>query len=100
LPDRQNIPWAKYIILIDVEKYCLVKAHPPETYVALSYVWGKIPEVLKAMKGNYDELQVEGALKDKNNLCRLPNTNPGCNNLHDEDALSISLGRQSLYYSG
>lgn len=74
LPERQNIPWAKYMILIDVENHCLLKVYQPETYVALSYVWGKIPEVLKAMRGNYDELQVKDALKDKNNRCRLPKT--------------------------
>lgn len=74
LPEWQNITWVNFIILIDVENHCLVHVYRPETYVALSYVWGKIPGVLETTKGNYDELRVQGALTDKNNFRRLPKT--------------------------
>ncbi|KAF4633901.1 hypothetical protein G7Y89_g4218 [Cudoniella acicularis] len=74
LPERQNVTWAKYIILIDVEDCCLVEVYRPETYVALSYVWGKIPGVLETTKGNFDKLRVQGSLTEECNLRCLPKT--------------------------
>jgi Heterokaryon incompatibility protein (HET) len=54
------------LMLIDIEKRCLVKYEPFMSFVALSYVWGDIDTAVTA-QSNYDRLQEEGSL-----------TGPGC----------------------
>jgi hypothetical protein len=44
------------------------------TYVALSYVWGTLPEVLETTKSNFKSLRLRGALAGKANHSLLPRT--------------------------
>jgi hypothetical protein len=48
------------LILIDVERQRLVEYELDCRYVALSYVWGKVP-ILQTLKANLSELQNDAA---------------------------------------
>jgi hypothetical protein len=64
--DRYSDGLSKYmdeIHLVDVVRGCLVTVSSATPYVALSYVWGKVP-MLKTTKTNIDQLRREGALFD------------------------------------
>ncbi|KAF2469324.1 HET-domain-containing protein [Lindgomyces ingoldianus] len=61
------------LILIDVESWRLSLVKPVQ-YIALSYVWGRIPNVLETTKANFQDLQQPGALASPDLLARLPRT--------------------------
>jgi hypothetical protein len=61
------------IWLIDTWLHCLVLAQPQFSYIALSYVWGHF-EFLKALKGNMDQLQINGALSQSEISSQVPQT--------------------------
>src|SRR5438876_9240118 len=44
------------IILVDVQRLCLVRANTSHKYLALSYVWGGVKQV-RTTKSTVDELQ-------------------------------------------
>lgn len=46
---------------LDLERSCIVTLSEPPKYVALSYVWGRVP-TLMTTKGNLEELREPGAL--------------------------------------
>jgi hypothetical protein len=50
------------IMLIDVQRYCLVDVAVPGDYVALSYTWGQVP-TLKTLRSNIDDLKKESSFK-------------------------------------
>ena len=60
------------MFLIHVPKGCLVKAHPGERYIALSYVWGPKLSQLEATKANVAFLRREGSLCCPSTRERLP----------------------------
>ncbi|KAF2276634.1 HET-domain-containing protein [Westerdykella ornata] len=75
-------PWArmeypKELILIDVERQCLVRQKGSRRYLALSYMWGKPVagfEPFQTKLNNFDSLRQEGAFNLTMNASRLPNT--------------------------
>ncbi len=60
--------------LINVESCHLVQVNQPEKYVALSYVWGKLPYMLEATKDNFAQLQRPGSLNSPPWVSLLPLT--------------------------
>ncbi len=49
------------IILVDVGQYCLIESTTDERYLALSYVWGGVPQLVLS-KQNWDQLSKSHAL--------------------------------------
>jgi hypothetical protein len=74
LSEWETIDPAPSIILIDVDRQHLVQLTQPEKYVTLSYVWGKLPNVLETTKKNFLQLQQTGALDSQPWASRLPLT--------------------------
>jgi Heterokaryon incompatibility protein (HET) len=74
LSEWETIDPAPSIILIDVDRQHLVQTSQPKKYVALSYVWGKLPVVLETTKDNFLQLQHPGALDSQPWASRLPAT--------------------------
>ena len=50
-----------YLLLVDVQKMCLVRRDWGSRYLALSYVWGKSNAFI-TVKENFEELQRDGAI--------------------------------------
>ncbi|WYZ40838.1 hypothetical protein EsH8_IV_001179 [Colletotrichum jinshuiense] len=50
------------LLLVDVVQNCLVQTTAPSPYVALSYVWGRLPDVLETTIANFQQLQTPDAL--------------------------------------
>jgi hypothetical protein len=65
---------APSIILIDAEHRNLVQVSQPKKYAALSYVWGKLPDILETTKDNFSQLTQVGALDSQTWGPRLPPT--------------------------
>jgi hypothetical protein len=78
------------LILIDVESWNLTVVKP-EQYVALSYVWGRIPDVLETTKANFQSFQEPGALASPNLSGRLPKT------VQDGIVLTKAVGQRYLW---
>jgi hypothetical protein len=74
LSEWATIEPAPSIILIDVDHYHLVQVSQPKKYAALSYVWGKLPDILETTKNNFSLLQQVDALTSKHWGSRLPST--------------------------
>lgn len=74
MSEWETIDPAPSIILIDVDRLHLVQVTQPERYVALSYVWGRLPNVLETTKDNFLQLQQGGALDSQTWASRLPLT--------------------------
>ena len=79
------------LILIDVEKQCLVTISLPTNYATLSYVWGETDKTLKTTTANVDRLQQPNALQTLRNLSPLPTT------IRDAIHLTASLGIPYLW---
>lgn len=60
-------------------------------YVALSYVWGRIPDILETTKANFESLQQPGALASSNLSARLPKT------VHDAIVLTKAMEQRYLW---
>ncbi|KAI1261495.1 heterokaryon incompatibility protein-domain-containing protein [Xylariaceae sp. FL1019] len=50
-----------FIRLLDLENNCLIETSNPDTYVALSYVWGTV-DVFKTLRANLSMLMTPGSL--------------------------------------
>ncbi|KAK1762163.1 heterokaryon incompatibility protein [Phialemonium atrogriseum] len=74
---------------VDTETNCLVPAPEGSRYVALSYVWGKVP-MLKALKANVLALQKPGALS-REFAAEIPST------IRHAMSLVRSLGERYLW---
>lgn len=68
------MPFKSTITLIDVEAKCLAQVDSQTQYVALSYVWGRVPDVLVATMANVDELYLPGSLMNPGTARRIPRT--------------------------
>lgn len=62
LPPLQSLPRPSSVILIDVTSLCLVENDGTAQYLALSYVWGQIPETLELTRATAQNLFDVGAL--------------------------------------
>lgn len=62
------------MLLIDVDRQCLCNATGTEEYLALSYVWGSIDQVLETRRDNLMQLQSPGALDLSAGGLKLPET--------------------------
>lgn len=74
--DRYSETLSKHIDelhLVDVRSGCLVTMPSTTPYVALSYVWGRVP-MLKTTSANLDDLRREGALFEQNAGFRVADT--------------------------
>jgi hypothetical protein len=69
-----HLPSPLLFLLIDVTQNCLVRACGPARYLALSYVWGNLSNVLEATKENFSQLSKPGALCSGTFLSYLPAT--------------------------
>ncbi len=76
--------------LIDTKNSCLTRARPRESYMALSYVWGRV-HCLQLKKNNLKILQKPQALRHKNIVESIPRTI-----LHAID-LALLLGEKYLW---
>ncbi|KAH7346850.1 heterokaryon incompatibility protein-domain-containing protein [Rhexocercosporidium sp. MPI-PUGE-AT-0058] len=73
---------------IDLEQSCLVAFSEAPRYVALSYVWGRVP-TLMTMRNNLEELSQPGAFTGKMN--QIPQT------IQDAMSLTMALGIRYLW---
>jgi hypothetical protein len=89
-PAWKTIDLPSTLILIDVHSWSLT-VREPEAYVALSYVWGRIPDILESTMANFESLQRPGALSSPNLSSRLPTT------VHDAIILTKSTGQRYLW---
>jgi hypothetical protein len=62
------------MLLIDVDRQCLCNATGTEEYLALSYVWGSLDQVLETRRDNLTQLHNPGALDFGGLGHRLPET--------------------------
>jgi hypothetical protein len=74
LSEWETIEPTPSMILINVDSQRLVQVTQPEEYIALSYVWGRLPNVLETTKDNFSQLQQAGALNSQPWASRLPLT--------------------------
>lgn len=91
--DRYSESLSKHLtqlLLVDVTKGCLVTKSSSTTYIALSYVWGKV-SMLKTTSTNINELRREGALFEHRAEGRLADT------VRDAMHLVKSLGEKYLW---
>ena len=58
-------------MMIDLRRFCLVKADTNCTYIALSYVWGQV-QSLQATKANINELATPGILQEPHIWSQIP----------------------------
>lgn len=83
------------LLLVDVNARCLVEVDVSvgtgPRYTALSYVWGRLPDVLEATKSNLEQLKVGGALS----LATFADTLPAT--VRDAVALTKSLELDYLW---
>jgi hypothetical protein len=73
----QTISYASSLILIDVQRACLVRyvgGQIKTKYVTLSYVWGELPGVLESNIKNIGHLCILGSLDKPENFSRIPRT--------------------------
>ncbi|KAF2665647.1 HET-domain-containing protein [Microthyrium microscopicum] len=61
------------ILLIDTHSECLVQADSSMSYVALSYVWGRMP-FFKTLKRNLDYLLTPNSLTTIESILKIPRT--------------------------
>ena len=78
------------LILIDVHQWRLTVTEP-QSYVALSYVWGRVPNILESTKASFESLQCEGALSSPDLSTRLPTT------VRDAIVLTSAMGQRYLW---
>lgn len=73
---RQVPPPVSSLVLLDIQQACLIQQCDvtAKKYVALSYVWGQIPDVLETTSGNFEALCVPGALSLEENASHIPKT--------------------------
>jgi hypothetical protein len=79
------------ILLIDTTQHCLVHASGPARYIALSYVWGRLPGILETTKQNFAQLSKPGALCSEILLSKLPET------VRDAIYFTTAMGEQYLW---
>ncbi|KAF2822345.1 HET-domain-containing protein [Ophiobolus disseminans] len=89
-PTWKTMELSDTLILIDVDKWRLTVMRPQD-YVALSYVWGRIPNILESTKANFESLQRKGALSSTELSARLPTT------VYDAIVLTKAMGQQYLW---
>ncbi|KAJ4253854.1 hypothetical protein NW762_010249 [Fusarium torreyae] len=63
-------PGLQVLRLLDVQRDCLVEVRDLHPYLALSYIWGAVPN-FRLTKANLERLLVPGAMRD---VFRLPRT--------------------------
>lgn len=90
LPAWKTLDHLPSLILIDVESWRLVLVEPVQ-YVALSYVWGRIPDILETTIANFGTLQRPGALASPSLSSRLPRT------VHDAIILTKAMNQRYLW---
>ncbi|KAI1322502.1 heterokaryon incompatibility protein-domain-containing protein [Xylariaceae sp. FL0255] len=61
LQGRQSDAITPFIRLLDLQDDCLIETSMPDTYIALSYVWGRM-EVFKTLRANLSTLMTPGSL--------------------------------------
>ncbi|KAM0083924.1 hypothetical protein ACKRZS_003869 [Fusarium odoratissimum] len=88
LPFGEAFPGLRILRLIDLEDSCLVERARLEKYIALSYVWGAVPN-FRLTKANRTALLTPGSLKKVFKM--LPNT------IKDATTLSKRLGCRYLW---
>lgn len=89
-PWTEGISWPQSLRLIDVKRNCIVNVHEKTNYIALSYVWGIMPDGLTnttASRSNIQLLQVVGYLLETH----LPRT------IRDAMGLARDLGETYLW---
>jgi hypothetical protein len=69
-----RLPSPLSFLLIDALQNCLVRASGSARYLALSYVWGKLSNVIESTKENVSQLSKPGALCSGALLSQLPAT--------------------------
>jgi hypothetical protein len=79
------------IILIDVQDHCLVQFPVAPRYLALSYVWGSLPDPFETRMANFATLQVPNALRSDEFAGRLPQT------IRDAIKVTRELGERYLW---
>ncbi|KAF2791408.1 HET-domain-containing protein [Melanomma pulvis-pyrius CBS 109.77] len=90
LPAWKTLPHSSSLILVDVDSWRLVSVEPKQ-YVALSYVWGRILDILETTKANFEVLQQPGALASPGVSSRLPRT------VHDAIVLTKAMNQRYLW---
>ncbi|KAH7379651.1 heterokaryon incompatibility protein-domain-containing protein [Cadophora sp. MPI-SDFR-AT-0126] len=79
------------ITLIDVNKYCLVRASSSINFCALSYVWGKIEDSLRTTTKNRALLESPGSLQQPQNWSQTPRV------VKDSIGLVSAIGERFLW---
>jgi hypothetical protein len=88
----KRLDYAKSLILIDVEKRCLVQRSGRTSYLALSYVWGENhQEAFQTTVSNLANLCQAGAFEIPSNRDRLPET------IQDSMILTHKMGLKYLW---
>lgn len=90
LPTWQRLPHSQKLILIDVERQCLVEMQDVPSYFALSYVWGMQPS-LTTTKSNFRAPCEPGMLENAQWKSQIPRT------IRDAIYLTSSLGTSFLW---
>ncbi|KLU91734.1 hypothetical protein MAPG_10683 [Magnaporthiopsis poae ATCC 64411] len=85
--DVSQAPPAKDIVLIDAQDHCLVTFPVAPTYIALSYVWGHLQNILETTIANFADLRLPNALLGP----RLPRT------IRDAITVTRALGQRYLW---
>jgi hypothetical protein len=89
-PIWQTVESPSSLILIDVESWALTITKP-ESYVALSYVWGRLANILESTRANFESLKQPGALALENPSLQVPST------VHDAIVLTKAMGQRYLW---
>lgn len=87
----KTIPPATGLLLIDVERQCLVRQSEHCRYLALSYVWFNAEDQLRTTSANLETLMVEGASDLPHVRARLPQS------VRDSLVLSEAVGAKFLW---
>jgi hypothetical protein len=87
----QTIEAPRFLVLIDVDRQCLTQVSKPVKYIALSYVWGRIPDVLESTLNNFSALQNARALELEPWASRMPST------VRDAIYLTKEMGERYLW---
>ena len=90
-PPWKTLEHPPVLILIDVEEWRLAIIREPVAYVALSYVWGRIADILETTVANFESLQQRGTLASSNLSGRLPKT------VHDAIVLTRAMGQRYIW---
>lgn len=91
LSDWKRVELPDSLILIDVQSNCLTVSSGTEKYVALSYVWGCLPQSLETNLENFASLQIKGALASDPWNRQIPRT------IRDAITLTSLLGIRYLW---